>query len=113
MSCSGCGRQWSAMYRARASVLAVLSQRLRYGQTVTWDESDVCIVSGRCFVTGKEHSIRVKVPELVAWLQDRGLIQHVMPSTTEDQREFLMSGTSPEGWAQTFPPEDEEDPADV
>lgn len=86
------------------------AEALRYGQTVTEMEPGVCVVSGKCFVTGKEHTIHVRTAELVCWLRDLELIQDAMPTATEEQREFLMSGTSPEGWEQMFPPEEEDPP---
>lgn len=65
------------------------------------------IVTGVCHVTGKEHSITVKHEELEAWLQSQldpmKYIQDLMPSASADDREFLISSTSPEGWAILFP----------
>lgn len=36
------------------------------------------------------------------------LIQDVFPDLTGDQREFILSGMTPEEWAGLFPPEDDE-----
>lgn len=36
------------------------------------------------------------------------LVQNIFPDLNADQREFLMSGATPEEWAGIFPPEDED-----
>lgn len=36
------------------------------------------------------------------------MIQDAMPNVSAEDREFLMSGFTPEDWATLFPPEDEE-----
>ena len=36
------------------------------------------------------------------WMQSGELIQDVMPDLTADQREFLMSGITPEEWDDMF-----------
>lgn len=43
------------------------------------------------------------------WRIDGEMIQDVMPELTPDQREFLMTGATPEEWAEEFPPNEEED----
>lgn len=66
----------------------------------------VYIFTGPCVITKKEVSVSVPAKELFAYRQGEH-IQHAMPSLTADQREFLMSGISAEGWDETFK-EDEE-----
>lgn len=36
-------------------------------------------------------------------------IQDVFPELTADQREFILSGMTPEEWNNAFPPEDEDE----
>jgi len=43
------------------------------------------------------------------WQRKEGLMQDIFPDLSPDQREFMLSGITPEIWAETFPPEDEED----
>lgn len=56
-------------------------------------------------VTGREHTLELPVTEeqLRNWLgtkdQPGQLIQNVMPHLSKDQREFLISGCTPEEWA--------------
>jgi len=69
-------------------------------QKVTYD-SDNVTVSGKCVFTKKPYSVKVPRNEYDKWL-DGELIQRAMPSVSADDREFLISGVSPEGWKQTF-----------
>jgi len=57
--------------------------------------------TGPCVVTGKEQSVVVTRDELKAY-QNGAKIQDAMPRLSNDEREFLMSGISGEGWKQTF-----------
>ena len=59
------------------------------------------IFTGRCVVTGKMYSVEVPGEELYAYRQGKH-IQDAMPSVSAEDREFLISGTSPEGWEQLF-----------
>lgn len=79
------------------------SRRLRYGQTTQPDPRNPLntIVTGRCYVTGKPHSVSVPTKGLTEWLNGV-LIGDAMPAVNKDDREFLLSGTSPEGWEKMF-----------
>lgn len=57
--------------------------------------------TGRCVVTGELYSVFVPSHELFAYRQG-ALIQNAMPSVSADDREFLISGTSPKGWEILF-----------
>jgi len=58
-------------------------------------------IVGPCVVTGKEYTVYVPAAELFAYRQGR-LIRSALPSVSDDDREFLISGLSPEGWRRTF-----------
>lgn len=58
-------------------------------------------IEGVCVFTGKEHSIEVPTDGLLRWLGGDP-IQVAMPSVSADDREFLISGISPDGWKETF-----------
>lgn len=61
----------------------------------------VYIFTGPCLVTGEQYTVRVPAEELYAY--NKGAkIQDAMPSVSEDDREFLISGYSPEGWKAVF-----------
>lgn len=47
-------------------------------------------------------------PMFRVWCAGQGLVQDVFPQLNADQREFLMSGATPEEWADVFG-SDEED----
>lgn len=64
------------------------------------------IFTGPCMVTGKPYSVTVPAAELFAYNQG-GHIQDAMPSVKAEDREFLMSGYSPEGWNQMFGQDDD------
>ncbi len=40
--------------------------------------------------------------DVLAWQQGRTMIQNAFPQLDADQREFLMSGATPEEWNMTF-----------
>lgn len=60
--------------------------------------------------TGKEHSLDLPVTQeqLDNWTSGRMLIQEAMPHLSDDQREFLMTGCTPEEWDEAMGPEDDE-----
>jgi len=61
-------------------------------------------------LTGKTNTMNIPVTEeqLSRWQRREGLIQNIMPELTAEQREFLMSGYTPEDWSTLFPPEEDE-----
>lgn len=64
--------------------------------------------TGPCVVTGKPYSVTVLGRELYNYHQG-ALIQDAFPNLSIDDREFLMSGMSPEAWAGMPKEEDYED----
>jgi len=87
--------------------------KLRDGQTSTpvWDldldqrrRGNRVQVKGNCVVTNKPHSIIVYSVELDKWLTGKYLIQNALRTdVSAEDREFLMTGISPEGWDTMFP----------
>ncbi len=68
--------------------------------------------TGPCHQTGKPYSVTVPAEGLYKYRQG-ALIQDAFPDLSRDDREFLMTGYSPEGWNLAFPPEpDDEETAD-
>jgi hypothetical protein len=63
--------------------------------------------TGKCLITGKPYSVTVPGHELFAYRQGAH-IQDAMPSVPAENREFLMTGFSPEGWKATMGEEDKE-----
>jgi hypothetical protein len=64
-------------------------------------------ITKRSLASGKEHTREIDCtePQLAAW---RGgvPIQRAMPHLSADDREFLMTGTTPEEWDAAFGSDD-------
>ena len=76
--------------------------------TEIFEPEHVYKFSGECLVTRKPYSVTVPASGLFKY--HRGAyIQEAFPDLSSDDREFLISGTSPEGWKQLYGDEDEED----
>jgi len=54
-------------------------------------------------LSGKEHTMDLDITQdqIAQWLNGE-LIQVAMPNLTNDQREFLISGSTPEEWDEIF-----------
>lgn len=65
-------------------------------------------ITKRSPLTGKDNTMDLPISEnqMKLWKSGFGLIQDIMPELTPEQREFLISGSTPEDWAVLFPPED-------
>lgn len=84
---------------------------LRYGQEIRRHMPNDCVeVVGVCQMTRKEHAVVVPRDGLFRWLNG-AYIQDALADVPQQEREFLITGTSPEGWQQLFGDleEDEED----
>lgn len=59
--------------------------------------------------SGKANTFDLPVTkaQLQAW-QAGGMVQDVFPNLSPEQREFLISGATPDEWKQMFRDEDEE-----
>lgn len=55
-------------------------------------------------LTGLTHTrdITAKPEDLNRWKTQGGLVQNVMPYLSADDREFLMTGITPEEWEDAF-----------
>jgi hypothetical protein len=74
----------------------------RHNQTITLLKDGSCIVKGKCIQTGKMYSVRVRQLNLFRWLNEEEPIQIALSDVNPEDREFLISGISPEGWNQLF-----------
>jgi hypothetical protein len=54
-------------------------------------------------LSGKEHTMDLDITQdqIAKWLNGE-LIQVAMPNLTADQREFMISGATPEEWDEIF-----------
>lgn len=75
---------------------------LKNGQSHTDpNEQSMVVITGHCVVTGKLYSVTTDYRGVKSWL-DGMLIQKALPGMPIPDREFLISGTSPEGWIEMF-----------
>ena len=58
--------------------------------------------SANCVVTGEPYAVTVSTAGLLAY-RGGALMQTAFPELPTDEREFLISGTSPDGWEKLFP----------
>jgi len=59
-------------------------------------------------ITGKHHSmvLPTRQGELEHWEENMTLVQDAFPHFTPDQREFLISGSTPDEWNELFSEEE-------
>ena len=72
------------------------------------------IVEAISLVTGKTNPCEVPADarDIQKWMKgDAGPIQHALPKLNADQREFLISGCTPEDWDDLFWETDENTPS--
>jgi len=64
------------------------------------------IIERRSFVSGQLRSREINVtPEQLRRWQNGELIQRAMPHLSADDREFIMTGVTPEEWNEAVPDE--------
>jgi hypothetical protein len=69
---------------------------------VSEEPGDRVRLSGRCVVTGKPYSIVVPLAGAIDYFERGRNIAEAFPDLPKPEREFLISGTSPDGWIQLF-----------
>lgn len=68
------------------------------------------LITRTSMFTGKQRTMDLDITEeqYNRWL-DGELVQKAFPNLNADEREFIMTGVTPEEWDSAFPPEDEWD----
>ena len=69
---------------------------------VSEEPGDRVRLSGRCVVTGKPYYVVVPSSGAIEYFERGRNIAEAFPDLPKPEREFLISGTSPEGWIQLF-----------
>ena len=61
------------------------------------------LVGKKSQLSGKSHEMEIDVSEkqITLWMEG-ALIQDVMPNLSPDEREFIMTGITPDEWAAEF-----------
>lgn len=62
------------------------------------------IYTGQCRVNNSLYTVEIPAEELYAYRQG-AMAQDAFKSLSADEREFLISGSTPSGWFEMFPPE--------
>ena len=75
--------------------------RCKYKEEYPSDGEHFYVFTGPCMLTGKDHTVRVPGQGLFQWRNGKH-IQDAMPDVSPGDREFLMTGTSPDGWDNIF-----------
>ena len=68
-------------------------------------------ITKRSQLTGIEHTREIECTEegMQSWLSGNYLIQRAFPNLSADDREFILTGITPEEWLQAFGSEDDEE----
>lgn len=66
------------------------------------------LITKRSNATGKVHTLElpVTVRQIDDWIEGGASIQNALPHLNVGQREFLLSGITPEEWNEIFKDED-------
>lgn len=67
-------------------------------------EKAAIIITKRSPVSGEDNTrtIYARMSDYYAWKNDNMLVQHAMPYLSAEDREFLISGCTPEDWQKLF-----------
>lgn len=90
------------------------NRRMRYADSEkctyveVYEPEHVYVFTGPCKVTGKPYSVSVPAQGLFEYRHGKH-IQDAFPNMSAGDREFLMSGYSPEGWQQIFGKEEDDE----
>lgn len=62
------------------------------------------LIKRKSVITGitRSRNIPVNPEDLIAWEQGYGNVQDIMPYLNDDDREFILSGITPEEWDSAF-----------
>ena len=73
------------------------------------DSNGLNLFRAKSAFTGKLNTMALPVSpaQIAAWQGGRRLIQECFPTLSDDEREFLMSGSTPEEWDAVFGQEEE------
>ena len=65
---------------------------------VQQDDSEWIDIKRLCVVTGEPYEVSVRSGDYEAWKCGSKLAQDAFPYLSREDREFIISGTSPQGW---------------
>ena len=65
------------------------------------DGDYVVEVGGNCVITGEHYTVMASMRGIREWMSGK-LIQQALPELSPGDREFLISGISPNGWMEMY-----------
>lgn len=71
------------------------------------------LIAHNCVITGKPYAVIVTEAEYFRWKVDLVNAQDAFPDLSPGDREFILTGISPEGWNSLFPTEIEQFPSEI
>lgn len=80
-------------------------------ERLTFFQDGTALVIRYSNVSGKFNKVTLPITEEMynRWKVRHQLIQDVFPHLDKEEREFLMTGYTPDDWAKIFPPKEEGD----
>lgn len=77
---------------------------------IKFNSDGTAIVTKRSLLSNTMHKATLKMTfkEYGKWFHKGGLIQDVLPHLTKEEREFLMTGATPEEWDKAFKDDENE-----
>lgn len=75
---------------------------------IEFSSDGTAIVTKTSMLSGAVNSLKIKMTksQYDIWLHGHALIQVALPNLTPEEREFLMTGCTPEEWNKEFKIED-------
>lgn len=73
-----------------------------YNLKIIHQDEKTITLAAPCAITGREYSVTVPIRGFNQW-RNGDYIQDALSNVSADDREFLISGISPEGWRKIFP----------
>lgn len=78
-------------------MVSTLRNRLNIEYTVIPYEGSI-----KVYITGKDYHVMMSTEDLERWKVNDRPIQDALPGLTNDEREFLITGLTPQEWEDKF-----------
>ena len=89
------GKECADCLEVKAMIRYIDTKSVRY--TEVYDPEHIYTFTGPCIITGEPYSVEVKGSELHKFREKNCILQ--LKSLSDEQREFLITGMTPAGWA--------------
>jgi hypothetical protein len=78
-------------------------------ERLSFHENGTATIIRYSLMTGTFNKATITITEAqyTSW-KNGALIQDAMPNLSKEEREFILTGYTPDDWEKMFPPEDEE-----